>query len=64
MIHLTLVEYIKPQSTQSACTTREKETDRDIFFSKKKYFPPKKIEKEIKKCPVIRAQGWGALLPC
>jgi hypothetical protein len=27
----------------------------------KKY---KKIEKKIKKCPVSRAQGWGALLPC
>ena len=34
--HLTLVEYIKPQNTQSACTTREKETDRDTFFLKKK----------------------------
>ncbi len=31
--HLTLVEYIKPQNTLSTCTTREKETDRDTFFS-------------------------------
>jgi hypothetical protein len=30
--HLTVVEYIKPQNTESACTTREKETDRDTFF--------------------------------
>jgi hypothetical protein len=30
--HLTLVEYLKPQNTQSACTTREAETDRDTFF--------------------------------
>ena len=32
---LTLVEYIKQQNTQSVCTTREKETDRDTFFLKK-----------------------------
>ena len=30
--HLTLVEYIKPRNTQSACTKREKDTDRDTFF--------------------------------
>ena len=24
--HLTVVEYIKPQNTESVCTTREKET--------------------------------------
>jgi hypothetical protein len=30
--HLTVVEYIKPQNTESECTTREKETDRDTFF--------------------------------
>ena len=30
--HLTVVEYIKLQNTESACTTREKETDRDTFF--------------------------------
>jgi hypothetical protein len=30
--HLMLVEYIKPQNTESACTTREKETDRNTFF--------------------------------
>ncbi len=30
--HLTLVEYIKPQNTQSECKTIEKETDRDTFF--------------------------------
>jgi hypothetical protein len=34
--HLTGVEYIKPQNTESACTTREKETDRDTFFFRKK----------------------------
>jgi hypothetical protein len=28
--HLTAVEYIKPQNTESACTTREKETDSKI----------------------------------
>ena len=39
--HLTVVEYIKPQNTESVCTTREKETDRDTFFLKKK-FPAKK----------------------
>jgi hypothetical protein len=39
-----LVEYIKPQNTESVCTTREKETDRNTFFSKTK-FPPKKIKK-------------------
>ena len=47
--HLTLVEYIKPQNTQSECTTREKETDRDTFFLKK-MISPKKIKK-IKKMP-------------
>jgi hypothetical protein len=34
---------------------------------KKNDFPPKKIkkiEKKIKKCPVRREQGWGALVPC
>jgi hypothetical protein len=62
------VEYIKPQNTQNACITREKETVRDTFFFKKKMISLqkkyKKIEKKIKKCPVSRAQGWGALLPC
>ena len=48
--HLTVVEYIKPQNTESACTTREKETDRDTFFLKKK-FPPKNKNKKIKKMP-------------
>ena len=48
--HLTVVEYIKPQNTESACTTREKETDRDTFFFKKK-FPPKNKNKKIKKMP-------------
>jgi hypothetical protein len=59
--HLTLVEYFKPRNTQSVCTTRETETDRDTFFLKKmfkKNVPPKK------KYPVSRAQGWGTLLPC
>jgi hypothetical protein len=61
------VEYIKPQNTQSACTTIGKETDRDTFFLKNELSPSKKIkkiEKNIKKCPVRRSQGWGALLPC
>ncbi len=40
--HLTVVEYIEPPNTESACTTREKETDRDTFFFKKNDFPPKK----------------------
>jgi hypothetical protein len=44
--HLMLVEYIKPQNTESLCTTREKETDRNtLFFSKKK------SSKKIKKIP-------------
>jgi hypothetical protein len=47
--HLTLVEYIKPQNTQSACITREKETVMDTFFFKKNDFPPKKIKKIEKK---------------
>jgi hypothetical protein len=34
--HLIVVEYIKPPNTESACTTREKETDRDTFFFQKK----------------------------
>jgi hypothetical protein len=32
---LTVVEYIKPQNTESVCTRREKETDTDTFFWKK-----------------------------
>jgi hypothetical protein len=36
--HLTLVTYIKPRNTQSACTTRETETDRDTFFSPSLWF--------------------------
>ena len=47
--HLTVVEYIKPQNTESACTTREKGTDRDTFFFKKKRFPSKKRKKNNKK---------------
>jgi hypothetical protein len=46
---------------------RERDSQGHIFFQKKNDFPPKKIkkiEKQIKKCPVSRAQGWGALLPC
>ena len=53
--HLTLVDYIKPQNTQSVCTTRGKETDGDTFSFKKMIFPPKK------KYPVSRAQDWGVL---
>ena len=56
--HLTLVEYIKPRNTQSACTKREKDTDRDtcfflkkcVFFTKK-ICPPKNKNKKIKKMP-------------
>ncbi len=69
--HLTLVEYIKPRNTQSTCTKRETDTGRDTFFFlkkcvffTKKIVPPKNKNKKIKKCPVSRAQGWGALLPC
>jgi hypothetical protein len=67
--HLTLVEYIKPRNTQSAYTKRETDTDRDTFFFLKKcvFFTKKNCpakKKNIKKCPVSRAQGWGALLPC
>jgi hypothetical protein len=61
------VEYIKPQNTQSACITERKRQLGTHFFSKKNDFPPikiKKIENKIKKCPVSRAQGWGALLSC
>jgi hypothetical protein len=54
--HLMLVEYIKPQNTESVCTTREEETDSNTFFFKKK-IPPKKY----KKFPVDRAQTWGVL---
>ena len=39
---VTMVEYIKQQNTQSVCTTREKETDRDTLFFKQKNFPTKK----------------------
>ena len=60
--HLTLVEYIKPQNTQSACTTREKETDRDTFFFQKKLFPSKKkIENKIKNALLA---GHRAGVPC
>jgi hypothetical protein len=43
--HLTVVEYIKPQNTESA--TREKETDRDTFFFKKKISFKKKLKKKM-----------------
>ena len=33
--HTNLVLRVKPQNTESVCTTREKETDRDTFFFKK-----------------------------
>jgi hypothetical protein len=45
--HLKLVNTLN-QNTQSVYTTREKETDNDTFFFKKR-FPTKKIEKKIKK---------------
>jgi hypothetical protein len=51
--HLTLVEYIKPHNTQSVCTTRGTETDRDTFFFKKNL---KKCP-EKKKCPVGTGLG-------
>ncbi len=54
--HLMLVEYIKPQNTESVCTTREKKTDRNTFFFQKTFFPPKKI----KKYPVMR---WSEKIP-
>ena len=68
-----MVKFIKLKRTQSVCTRekeREKETknrekikrknrEKTIFFQKK--CP---ANKKIKKCPVSRAQGWGALLPC
>jgi hypothetical protein len=48
---------------------REKEREKErkirekikflIIFLKKNELPPQK-----KKCPVSRAQGWGARLPC
>ncbi len=38
---VTLVEYMKQQNTQSVCTTRDKETDRDTHFQKRNDFPPK-----------------------
>ena len=49
--HLTVVEYIKPQNTESACTMRMKETDRETFFLKKIIVPPKNKNKKIKKMP-------------
>ena len=63
--HLTVVEYIKPQNTESACTTREKETDRDTFFLKKNSRQKIKIKNkknalltghraEVTCCPVNR----------
>jgi hypothetical protein len=61
------VKTIKQQNIQRVCTTREKETERHPFLKKKSEkknnHPPKKIKKQ-RKCPVNRAQGWGALLPC
>jgi hypothetical protein len=51
---MDLEKYIKPRNTQSVCTTRETETDKDTIFLKEKC-PAKK------KYPVRRAQGWGAL---
>jgi hypothetical protein len=47
--HLTVVEYIKPQNTESACSKREKETDRETFFFK--IVQPKNKNKKIKKMP-------------
>ena len=63
--HLTLVKFIKLKRTQSVCT-REKEREKErknrekffLIFFWKEWTPAKK------KCPVSRAQGWGALLPC
>jgi hypothetical protein len=46
--HLTVVEYIKPQNTESACTTREKGTDRDTFLFSKKKISLQKNKKIIK----------------
>ena len=54
--HLTVVEYIKPQNTESVCTTREKETDRDTFFLKKN---SRQKNKKIKKMPCYQGTGLG-----
>jgi hypothetical protein len=45
--YLPLVEYIKPQNTLSVCTTREKETDRDIFFLNKTFSYQKNKKKDL-----------------
>jgi hypothetical protein len=45
--HTNLVLRVKPQNTESVCTTREKETDRDTFFFKKK-LSRQKIKKNKK----------------
>ncbi len=42
---LMFVEYIKPQNTESVCTTREKETDRNRFFFRKK-----SLQKKTQQC--------------
>ena len=63
--HLTVVEYIKPQNTESVCTTREKETDRNTFFSKKKSLQKKKhvllagYRVGVSCCPVNRVPIYG-----
>ena len=36
--HLMLVEYIKPQNTESVCTTRKKEKEKETFFFQKNDF--------------------------
>jgi hypothetical protein len=57
--HLMLVKYIKPQNTGSVCTKREKETDRNTFFFKKKITPKKNTlvaghRVGVSCCPVSR----------
>ena len=65
--HLTLVEYIKPRNTQSACTKRETDTSRDTFFFLKKcvFFTQKKLsrQKNKKKKNALLA-GHRAGVPC
>ena len=66
--HLTWLTWIKHKKNPND-VYKQRERDRlGHFFLKKnlekKLSPSKKEFKRIKKCPVIRTQGWVALLPC